>query len=113
MTRYLESNASGLKAFDQMNEGWRDLVLGIRRDEKFLPKAPEIEQTVASWHQETRDLCLILSRRTGERVDLHLSRKHRTKPELRLEDECARLSASHEFVPSALSREAARSDEPG
>ena len=108
MTRYLESKNSGLRAFDQMNEEWRDLVLGIRRDNKFQPRTPEIEQTVTSWHQETRDLCLILSRRTGERVDLRLSRKHRTKPELRLLDECTRLSESHELsctlvVPNAAS----------
>ena len=108
MTCYLESKNSGLKYFDQMNPEWRDLVLGIRRDKTFQARAPEIEHTVASWHQETRDLCLILSRRTGERVDLRLSRKHRAKPDLRLLDECSRLSESHELhcslvVPNAAS----------
>ena len=51
------------------------------------------QRTLASWHQEERDICLILSLvRTGERVALiRISRKHQADPTLRLKDACDSL----------------------
>ena len=74
----------------------------------FKRMSPEIENTVASWHQEERDVCLILSRRIGARVGIRLSRKHQRDPALRLRDVCDSLIASQELrcafsVPNAAS----------
>ncbi len=92
MTRYFEHAASGIRRFKQMNAEWRQLVFGIRDGRAFTRSSPEIENTVASWHQEERDLCLILSRLTGEQVQLRrLSRRHIDDPELRLRDSCETL----------------------
>ena len=108
MVRYFEHSNSGVKRFDQMNREWRQLVLGIRHGEQFQRTSPEIENTVASWHQEERDVCLILTRRIGERVDVRLPRKHRTDTALRLRDACDSLVNGNELtsafvIPNAAS----------
>lgn len=109
MARFFEHSSSGVRRFDQMNPEWRPLVLGVRDGQKFKRTSPEIEHTVASWHQEERDVCLILSRLLGEQVDIRrLSRKHRADPALRLRDACDELIVSKELhsafgVPNAAS----------
>ena len=108
MARYFEHPSSGVKRFDQMNSEWRSLVLGVRNEQQFKRSSSEIENTVASWHQEERDLCLILSRLIGERVGIRLSRKHQVDAALRLRDACDSLIASQELrcafsVPNAAS----------
>lgn len=108
MAEYFGHKDSGVQRFEQMNREWRPLVLGLRRGESFKANSPEVENTIGSWHQEARDICLILSRRTGERVDLRLSRKHRADPAARLRDDCQALSTSWELrcalvVPNAAS----------
>lgn len=86
MVRYFEHVNSGVKRFDKMNREWQSLVSGIKRGERFKKTSPEIENTVASWHQEERDVCLILTRQIGKRVDIRLPRKHRTNTALRLSE---------------------------
>lgn len=108
MTRYLEHPSSGVKRFDQMNPEWRSLCLGVRQDEQFKRSSLEIENTVTSWHQEERDLCLMLSRRMDEPVEIRISRKHQADPELRFKDTCDSLCESQELrcafiVPNAAS----------
>lgn len=97
MVRYCEHKSSGLKRFESMNPEWKSLVLGIRNQLPFTRTSEEITKTIASWYQEERDICLILSRAIGERVDLRLSRKHRADPVLRLRDDCSLLAESQEL----------------
>ncbi len=108
MVRYFEHPSSGVKRFDQMGTEWRSLVLGVRDAQQFKRSSSEVENTIASWHQEERDICLLLSRRVGERVGIRLSRKHQTDPALRLRDACVSLITSQELrcvfsVPNAVS----------
>lgn len=97
MVRYFEHKSSGVKRFEHMNQDWRALVLGIRNQHQFTRTSPEIENTIASWYQEERDICLILSRYIGERVDLRLTRKYQLDPALRLRDSCQVLSSHQEL----------------
>ena len=97
MVRFFEHGSSGVRRFDKMNSEWRRLVLSVRSAAQFKRTSPEIENTVASWFQEERDICLILNRRITKRVALRLTRKHRLDPELRLRDACDRLIKSHEL----------------
>ena len=108
MARYFGHPSSGVRRFDKMNSEWRSLVLGVRNEQQFKRSSSEIENTVASWHQEERDICLLLSRRIGERVDIRLSRKYQADAALRLRDACDSLIASQELrwafsVPNAAS----------
>ena len=108
-TRYFDHDSSGIKRFDRMNGEWRTLVFGIRDGQQFKWSSPEIQSTVASWHQEERDICLILSRLIGEQVNIRgLSRKHQADPMRRLRDACDTLVTSHELhsafgIPNAAS----------
>ena len=109
MSRYFEHPSSGVRRFEQMNSEWRTLVHGIRNGQQFKRTSPEIENTVASWHQEECDVCLILSRRIGEQISIRrLSRKHQEEPARRLRDACDDLISSNELrfafsIPNAAS----------
>ena len=109
MEQYLDHASSGVRHFEQMNSEWRPLILGIRDGQQFKRTSPEIENTVASWHQEERDVCLRLSRLTGEHVDIRgLSRKHQADPARRLRDAGEAMVASKELrsafsIPNAAS----------
>ena len=108
MAHYFEHPKSGIKRFDQMNTEWRPLVVGISNGERFTRSSPEIENTISSWHQEERDVCLLLSRRIGQHVDIRLPRKYQNDNALRFRDACESLLASHELcssfsVPNAAS----------
>ncbi len=115
MVRYFKHPSSGVKDFDQMNSEWHSLVLGVRNEQQFKRSSPEIENTAASWHQEERDVCLILSRCIGEHVDIRLPRKHQADPAFRLQDTCDSLIADQKLrcafsIPNAASDLEVRAD---
>lgn len=97
MVRYCEHPKSGVRSFESMNPEWKSLVLGIRNQLPFTKTSAEIKNTIASWYQEERDICLILSRAIGERVDMRLSRKYRADPVVRFRDDCNLLAESQEL----------------
>ena len=108
MAHYFEHPKSGVKRFDQMNIEWRPLVAGIINGKKLSKSSIEIENTISSWHQEERDVCLLLSRLIRKHVDIILPSKHKKNPELRFREACDSLITSHELrsrfrVPDAAS----------
>ena len=108
MVRFFEHPQSGIKSFDQMNKEWTHLILGIREGQHYSKDSPEIEHTIASWHQEERDICLILSRCVGKQIKIRLLRKHQQDPVLRLREASNSLASSQELhssfcVPNAAS----------
>ena len=102
MVNYFEHPGSGVKRFDRMNPEWRQLVLGIRVEQQFKRNSDEISNTVSSWHQEERDLCLILNRRIGQPIDIRMPRKHQVDPAIRLRDASDLLLASNELRSSFI-----------
>ena len=109
MARYFDHPSSGVRRFVQMNSEWQDLVLGIQNKRQFNKSSTEIESTVASWHQEERDVSLKLSQLIGQQVKImSLSRKHRAEPALRFREACEELVSIKELrssfsVPNAAS----------
>lgn len=108
MTYYFKHPKSGVKGFEQMNKEWKSLVAGMIHGDKFSKSSPEIQNTVSSWHQEERDICLLLSRKIGKHVDIRLPLKHQKDPALRLSETCDSLIAFHELrssfsIPNAAS----------
>ncbi|MXW00792.1 MAG: hypothetical protein F4X59_09830 [Holophagales bacterium] len=109
LVAYFGHPKSGVLPFDQMNPEWPSVVDACRNG-RPVSKA-EREATVGAWHQEVRDICLILSERTHQRVDTFLPRKHKAGTEgarRRLEDDCASLSSLWELgcdirIPNAAS----------
>ena len=108
MVHYFKHPKSGVKGFEQMNKEWKSLVAGMIHGDKFSKSSLEIQNTVSSWHQEERDICLLLSRKIGKHVDIILPSKYKKNPELRFREACDSLIAKHELrsrfnVPNAAS----------
>ena len=91
VARYLEHDNSGILGFSQMNPEWKDVVIAFQTDIGLHPTSPEIQNTVASWHQERRDICLLMSRELGQQVQGKMSSAHRKDPLKRLKDDCETL----------------------
>jgi len=92
VVRHLSHDSSGISRFDSMNREWKDVVGRVKSGATLARTSEEVENTVSSWHQEQRDLCLIMSRRLYRPVKLKLSRQHRTDAPGRLHDDCEELA---------------------
>lgn len=107
VVRYFDHPTSGVRGFTAMNKHWKELVGAIGRT-KISKTSEEVELTVSSWHQEQRDLCLIMSRLLGERVELKLPRSHAKDPARRLKEDAEKLANEYKLettlaVPNAAS----------
>lgn len=90
--RYFEHDSAGISQFDRMNREWKDLVSKVQSGATLAKTSDEVQSTVSCWHQEQRDVCLLMSRQVGENVSLKLSRAHRSDPLQRLKDDSATLA---------------------
>ena len=77
LQRFLAHKTSGVSGFTQMSRGWRDVVKAFSSG--ALPRKGDqaMAEAIAAWHQEQKDMCLILSRDLQRHVRLKLPRKHR------------------------------------
>ncbi|MDF1801739.1 hypothetical protein [Thalassovita sp.] len=87
LRRFLTHESAGVKGFDRMPPEWTELNRLVSAGGKIPAKSPEAAIVLDSWHQETRDLSLILSRQTEAEVQEKLPRKHRADPAQRRKDE--------------------------
>lgn len=106
--RFLSHESAGVKGFDRMPREWSDLNKLIASGGVIPSKSSEAQVVVEAWHQETRDLSLILSRMTETRVDERLPRPHFGDPARRLKDEITDLRDSKQLkvslaIPDAIS----------
>lgn len=81
--RYLSHPSVGVSGFDQMSAGWSEIVSLVQKGGRLLKSSTETREAVDAWHQELRDLALILRRRTASAVTLRLPRAHTADPKLR------------------------------
>ncbi|ONF43029.1 hypothetical protein BTO32_10035 [Marinobacter lutaoensis] len=93
--RYFESDRSGISHFDQMNPEWKDIVNKVKSNAHLTKTSDEVQNTIAAWHQEQRDLCLIMTRLTGSTVSLKLKHEHRLDPAKRLKDDADQFCKTH------------------
>lgn len=115
MVLYLRHDSVGTTRFDRMNREWKDLVLAVNAGRALSRNSSEVENTVAAWQQECRDLSLLLSRNLGRMVAIKLSRAHREDPSQYLRDACELLAQSHCLectldIPDAASEILIRAD---
>ncbi len=94
VVRHFRHESAGVSQFDRMNASWKDLVVKVQSDAPLRHDMPEVEDSVASWHQEERDLSLIMARKIGREVRLRLSRAHTSDQAQRLRDDCDELVAT-------------------
>lgn len=96
--RYFKHDSVGVSTFDRMNPEWKDLVSKVHSGARLHKTAAEVENSVAAWHQEQRDLCLLMSRKLGRNVTLKLPRAHTTDQAGRLKDDCEQLVSAHRLL---------------
>jgi len=65
---YLDSPVSGVTGFNQMKPGWSQIVEYVNSNHKILKSDSNLEEAIVSWHQEERDMSLILSKELGSLV---------------------------------------------
>ncbi len=95
VARYLKHPHSGVTRFDRMNSEWKELVAAVQNRVPLNPAAPVIQNSVASWHQEQRDICLLMSRKVGHSVEVKLPRKQAANMDERFHSDCKRLASDH------------------
>lgn len=84
LERFLLHDSAGLRRFDQMGSEWKALIDRVRSGTSLAKSGDDTMSVVAEWHAVLRDLCLLLSRRTGASVDVKLNPKERADPRERL-----------------------------
>jgi len=91
LRRFLTHESAGVKGFDRMPPEWAEINRLVSAGGKIPAKSHDASVVLDAWHQETRDLSLILSRQTEAAVQEKLPRKHQTDPALRRKDELQHL----------------------
>jgi len=91
LRRFLTHESTGVKGFERMPKEWTELNRLVSSGGNIPSKSPLARPVIDAWHQETRDLSLILSRMTGAVVSLKLPKKHRNDLDQRAKDEIAGL----------------------
>ena len=89
--RFLDHKDTGIERLTSMSQGWRELVQTVANQGALKKNSLEVEDCVGCWNQEERDLCLLLSRHVGARVQTVIGRKFASNPIARLKDGISRL----------------------
>lgn len=97
LMRFLTHESAGIKGFDRMPAEWSELNKHISAGGKVLLKSPEAAAVIEAWHQETKDLSLILSRETETTVHQKLARRLLNDPAERLKEELHLLRDMHQL----------------
>jgi hypothetical protein len=98
MVRYFSHASIGVSMFDRMNPEWKQLVGSVQAGALIAKSTDVVQKSVAAWHQETRDLALLMTRNLNSSVRLRLSRAHINDPQARLRDDSERLARDHKLV---------------
>lgn len=103
--RFFSHPSAGVTGFTSMPREWSDAIDRIQAGGKVL--RGEAEAIVRAWHQESRDLALLLSRIISCRVEAKLPRAHQKDADKRLEDDVDRLCESNVLAADIVVPDAA------
>lgn len=84
LRRFLSHDSTGVKGFERMPSDWPSLVRDLATGQRIGPRSLELQEVIQAWHQEIRDLGLILSRQIGISVAAKLPRALAQNPDKRL-----------------------------
>ena len=68
VVEYLEHPKSGLLGNTSMNKSWKEVCEKLYKNERVLKSDVVLKEAVQSWHQEEKDLALLLSRALGTSI---------------------------------------------
>ena len=74
--RFLTHTSAGVKGFNQMPPAWIPVVQTIQSGGMVAQSSVEAKEVIGAWHQEGRDLTMILSRQLGLDVTIKTKRTH-------------------------------------
>lgn len=77
LQKFLSHPYSGVSGLTQMNKGWRNIVKEFSSGAVPRKTDADLLETIDTWHQQQKDMCLILSRHLQTRVTLKLPKRHR------------------------------------
>lgn len=98
LIRFLDHDLSGVQSFDRMGSQWKDLCAKVQNAETLKKSDPVVENSIADWHQLCRYLALTLSTRIGKRVAIVMRRKHKRRPEARIDDHVKTLLSRYRLL---------------
>ena len=107
LRRFLSHDSTGVKGFDRMPPEWANINKIIASQGNLSPRSKDALSVVDGWKQETKDLCLILSRLTNTKVIEKLPARYIKNPENRRKAgvktlvENQRLVANFEIIGAA------------
>lgn len=107
MVRFLTHSSTGVKSFDRMPSAWTEVVQKVADGAPLQQKSEEIQDVVAAWHQEIRDISLMLSRQINVKVEVKLSRSHTLDPTTRVKEDVASLVRNHTLTAKLEVQDAA------
>lgn len=107
LNRFLVHPSAGVKGFDRMPAAWGDLNSTIAAGGEFGARSAEAEQVVGAWHQEVRDLSLILTRIVGVQVTPRIARAHISDHAARMKSDVAKLAEDKHLSASLAIPDAA------
>lgn len=97
LRRFLAHESAGIKGFERMPTEWSELNKLVSAGGKIMAKSTEAAAVLDAWHQETRDLSLILSRQTETSVQQRLTRAQAQDPSARQAAELSHLRTAYQL----------------
>lgn len=112
--RFISHESAGVQSFSQMPAAWPDVVGKVQAG-GVLQRTAEVAAVAEAWIEESRDLCLLLSRQLKRQVCQRLTRAATTDPAVRFQEDvnslcgeqCLKTSLS---VPEAAAPIEVRAD---
>jgi len=92
---FLRHPSTGVERFTQMGPTWKNIVQDVTNGATLKKSGPEVEDAVACWHSEVRDLSLHMSSSVRVPVSVKIQRKLADDPTNRLKSGIAELVDSH------------------
>lgn len=92
--RFISHESAGVQGFTQMPAAWPEVVAKVQAG-GALQRTAEVNAVAEAWLQESRDLCLILSRQLKRQVSQRLSRAALADPQVRFQDDVNGLCGAH------------------
>lgn len=108
LKRFLSHESTGVKGYTRMPPEWGELNKHVSAGGNISPKSDIAKTVLDAWHQEVRDLTLIMSRQTDVFVAEKISRNHVNNVEARIKDELCLLAEHNSLfayltIPNAAS----------
>jgi len=105
--RFLTHESTEVRSFERMPREWSEVNKLISSGGAIQANSAAAKIVINAWHQETRNLALIMSRLTETVVREKLPMKHRNDPSRRQKDELAVLREKSRLMAELEIRDAA------